>query len=252
MTITAVDLWARELTYLVRSGPQILHGVDLRVRAGAVTGVIGPNGSGKTTLLRILVGALRASTGTLDPLDAMPRLDRARLIALVEQDAHAHTDLTVAEVVALGRLPHAGRFGSGPDDVAHAAAKRTGVDQWWQRPFATLSGGERQRVHLARALAQQPRILVLDEPTNHLDIAAQLDLLGLVREVADGGAGVLLTLHDLALAARVCDDVVVLEAGRVVAAGEPLDVLTPELIRQVWRVEAQWVSAGGRHALVFV
>src|SRR5699024_729518 len=173
------------------------------------------------------------------PLGRLPRLLRAQRLALVEQDSLPHDDLTVEEVVSLGRLPHQGRFhGAGGDEVARRAAREARVEHLWDRRFSTLSGGERQRVHLARALAQTPRILLLDEPTNHLDIAAQLDLLDLVRGVAAEGAGVLITLHDLSLAARVCDEVTVLQRGQIVAAGRPLEVLTPALIGEVWEVRA--------------
>lgn len=258
-----LDLWAEELAYVLRTGKALLSGVDFAVRSGRITGVLGPNGAGKSTLLRAVIGALQPSAGQMyigearessarQALGSLPRLERARLLAMVEQDAHPHDDLTAAEVIALGRLPHQGRFGgNGDDDVARAAAARAGVEDLWGRTFSTLSGGERQRVHLARALAQTPRILLLDEPTNHLDIAAQMDLLRLVRDVAEEGAGVLLTLHDLTLAARICDDVVILNGGRVVATGAPLEVLTPELIEAVWGVRAQWVEGGGAHALVY-
>jgi len=266
------DLWTDGLRYAAegRRGPgvQILDGVDLTVCAGRVRGVLGPNGSGKTTLLRLLIGALRASGGEsyvgearvgraggdgFRALSAMPRLERARLLAMVEQDAQAHTDLSVAEVIALGRLPHQGRFqvADPTGDLPRAAARRAGVDHLLGRSFHTLSGGERQRVHLARALAQTPRVLLLDEPTNNLDIAAQLQLLDLVRGVAAEGAGVLITLHDLSLAARVCDEVTVLQRGEVIAAGAPLEVLTPALIREVWGVQARWVTDAGQHALIF-
>lgn len=258
-----LDLRAEGLTFTLRTRNTILNGLDITVRSGRITGVLGPNGAGKSTLLRVLIGALgptggrihigeARAAGTRFTLGSIPRLERARLLAMVEQDAHAHDDLAVAEVIALGRLPHQGRFGgNGDDPVARAAAERAGVEALRERRFSSLSGGERQRVHLARALAQTPRILLLDEPTNHLDLAAQLDLLRLVREVAEEGAGILLSLHDLTLASRVCDDVVVLNAGRVVAAGAPLEVLTPKLIEEVWGVAAQWVEAGGAHALVY-
>lgn len=278
----ALDLWAHELRYVVRerggpragnprTGTEILRGVDLSVRAGRVTGLLGPNGSGKTTLLRVTLGALTATGGDVfighargprgdpassavgTPLDQLPRLERARILAAVEQDAQPHDDLTVTEVIALGRLPFQGRFHvpDPSDDAPSRAADRAGVSHLLERAFHSLSGGERQRVQLARALAQTPRILLLDEPTNHLDISAQLDLLDLVQEVTGDGAAVLMALHDLSLAARVCDEVVVLDRGAVVAAGPPLEVLTPSLIQKVWRVEAEWVRGASGTALIF-
>lgn len=261
----STNLWAENLSYAAgaRGSVPILTGASFHANAGEVTGILGPNGSGKTTLLHLIIGALHASGGATyigEPgtlggreLDAIPRRERARLLALVEQEARPHEDLTVAEVIALGRLPFHGRFGTpiAGDPVPTEAAERAGVMHLASRSFSTLSGGERQRVHLARALAQTPSLLLLDEPTNHLDMSAQLELLRLVRDVADDGAGVLLTVHDLALAARVCDRVVVLSKGHVVASGEPLEALTPDLIHDVWGVRAHWVHARGSVALIY-
>lgn len=251
----------------------ILEGVSLRIPAGRVTGLLGPNGSGKSTLMRLLIGALRPTGGNIvigepndEPtpgtngaparhtqLSELRPLERARKLAMVEQDAQPHDDLTAGDVIALGRLPYRGRFaGADPfDAIPLLAAERAGVAGLLDRSFHTLSGGERQRVHLARALAQTPRVLLLDEPTNHLDLSAQLTVLRLVQDVASDGAGVLMALHDLALAARVCEAIVVLDAGTVVAAGPPAVVLTPDLIEAVWGVRAQWVPSDFGPALVF-
>lgn len=271
MTATAaelriVDLWAEELAYAVRARARrrdLLAGVEFRVRAGRITGLLGPNGAGKSTLLRLIVGALRPSAGQLwfgeagEPAGSWTALGaraRARQVAMVEQDAQPHEELTVADVVALGRLPFQSRLASSSAaDEEHivAAMARTGVMGLADRSFTTLSGGERQRVHLARALAQTPRVLLLDEPANHLDLRAQLDLLEVIDDVARAGAGVLVALHDIAMAARICDDVVVLDQGSVAAAGPPDDVLTPELIEGVWGVAAEWVHGASGSALVF-
>jgi len=161
--------------------------------------------------------------------------------ALAEQDVQDAPGLRVSEVVALGRTPYLGAF-AGPGDLDRSVVRRcledAGLVGLADREYATLSGGERQRVNLARALAQEPQLLLLDEPTNHLDVHAQLTMLGLLRELARGGLTVLAALHDLSLAASYADHVIVLSAGRVVAAGDPRDVLTPGLIRDVWGVEA--------------
>lgn len=254
---TPIDVWASGLTYSPNRDTTILRGVDFEAKSGRVTGILGPNGSGKTTLLRLLIGALTpgagsASVGDQD-LHQFSPLARARLLALVEQDAHPHEDLRVRDVIAMGRLPHGGRFaGVDPHDpIVASATARTQVNHLWDRYFGSLSGGERQRVHLARALAQTPRVLLLDEPTNHLDIRAQLDVLDLTRQVATDGASVIITVHDLSLSTRVCDEVIVLDQGQVVAVGPPRTVLTPELIWQVWHVRAQWVQHEGNAALVF-
>ncbi len=238
-------------------GRLVVDGVDITAPAGAVTGVLGPNGSGKTSLLRLVVGVLPLETGAvlLDGVDLarITRRDRARRIALVAQDAAPDTGLDVLDVVLLGRTPHASRWGTDrASDVALArrCLARTGAADLAGRPLATLSGGERQRVHLAAALAQEPRLLLLDEPTNHLDVAAQLALLGLVRSLAADGVTVVMAVHDLNHALSTCDHVVVLAAGRVRAAGPPADVLTPDVIEEVYGVRADVVEAAGRRVLV--
>lgn len=262
-TLTAVDLTAEGLGYRI-DGLALLADVSLRLRAGTVTGLLGPNGSGKSTLLRLVVGALPPSAGTLAvtedgttaDLATMGRRERARRLAFVEQDAHAEVPLRVRDVVGLGRFPHERRMLGGSigevdgEAVIEDAMARAGVTALADRAFDTLSGGERQRVQLARALAQQPRVLLLDEPTNHLDLAAQLEMVQLLREVADTGVGVLVALHDLQHAVAVCDDVVVLDRGGVVAGGEPAQVLTPALLAQVWRVRAEWVTGRDGRALI--
>ena len=242
-------------TFLVREarwevgGRAILDGVTLAA-AGGVTGVLGPNGSGKSSLLRAVVGALPGAHGTwqLDDVD-LQRLsarERARLLALVEQEATAEGEHRVLDVVLLGRTPHRPRWSRDSDDdvaLARACLDRAGATHLADRDLATLSGGERQRVHVARALAQQPRLLLLDEPTNHLDVAAQLELMALVRGVANDGVAVVVVLHDLTTALRWCDHVVVLDDGRVAAAGAPEQVLTPELLAAAWGVRAEILRA---------
>lgn len=236
----------------------LLHGIDLELRSGQITGLIGPNGSGKSTLLQLLVRALPPSAGHLHlggvALNRLNRREVARQLALVEQDAHTDIPLTVLDVVLLGRIPHQGAFGTDTDNdraLAHGFLDRAGAGDLAERAFASLSGGERQRVQLARALAQQPRILLLDEPTNHLDIAAQLGLLDLLTQIAGNGTGIAMALHDLNHAARVCDRVVVLDHGRIAAAGPTREVLTTDLIRQVYQVEAEWVPASQGPILAF-
>jgi iron complex transport system ATP-binding protein len=223
----------------------IIDDIDCTVPAGRVGALLGPNGAGKSTLLHLIAGVERADVGTarFDERDlaAMRRRDRARVIALAEQDVQDAPGLRVAEVVALGRTPYLGAF-AGPGELDRAVVRRciedAGLVELADREYASLSGGERQRVNIARALAQEPELLLLDEPTNHLDVRAQLVMLRLLRELAHGGLTVLAALHDLSLAAGYADHVIVLANGRVVAAGEPRAVLTPELIRVVWGVEA--------------
>ncbi|MER7482015.1 ABC transporter ATP-binding protein [Streptomyces sp. NPDC126510] len=223
-------------------GRLILDGVALAPETGSTVGVLGPNGSGKSTLLRLLAGLLSPSCGvvTLDgtPLADLPRRTVARRLAVVEQQSDTQVELTVMDVVRLGRVPHRRAWtpSSAEDERAvRAALECTGLADRAGRLWHTLSGGERQRVQIARALAQEPRELLLDEPTNHLDIHHQLDLLALVTALP---VTTVVALHDLNLAAMYCDRVVVLCAGRVVTAGPAGDVLTAELIAEVYGVRA--------------
>jgi iron complex transport system ATP-binding protein len=216
---------------------------------GAVTALLGPNGAGKSTLLRVVAGVLRPSQGSVhfdgDDLLAMRRRDRARRVALVEQDATTELPLTGRAVAALGRTPHetllGGRDAASDSLVTHALTD-AGALPFAERELPSLSGGERQRVLLARALAQQPRLLLLDEPMNHLDIAAQLDVLALLARLAASGVTVVAAMHDLALAAAHADHVVVLSQARVVAAGPTAQTLTPDLIHEVYGVRAAWTT----------
>lgn len=218
---------------------RLVEDITMRVDSGAFVGLVGPNGSGKSTLLRCVYRALRPAGGAvlLDGVEAhgMEPRAAARVLAALPQESSAEFDFTVAEVVAMGRLPHAGRTAAGDRDICAAAMARTGVAHLAGRGFLALSGGEKQRVLIARALAQQPRVLVLDEPTNHLDIAHQLDVLSLVRS---SGLTALAALHDLNLAAAHCDLLYVIAGGRVVASGPPHEVLRPALLAEVFGVRA--------------
>ncbi|MFI9569332.1 ABC transporter ATP-binding protein [Streptomyces rishiriensis] len=221
----------------------ILRDVSLQARKGEIVGLVGPNGSGKSTLLRTVYRSLRPADGTVrvgeDDVWELPPRAAARRTAAVLQDAGGNsTGLTVTEIVALGRAPHHGLLGrDGNEDhrAVSVAIDRCGVRPFANRDYASLSGGERQRVLLARALAQDPQLLVLDELTNHLDIRARFELLDLIRAT---GVTTLAVLHDLDLAARLCDHLVVLHEGAVVAAGPVLEVLTPGLLAEVFGVQA--------------
>ncbi|WP_240760155.1 ABC transporter ATP-binding protein [Phytoactinopolyspora endophytica] len=210
--------------------------MSLSAKAGTLTGLLGPNGSGKSSLLRSIAGMTRPERGVVslggEDLLGMRRRERARRVAVVEQETHTDVPLRVLDVVLLGRTPH--KATEHDDELARSALDTVGMQRFADRDWHTLSGGERQRVHLARALAQEPELLLLDEPTNHLDVHFQLSLLGNVREL---GVTSLAALHDLNLAASYCDHVVVLDRGRVAAAGAPEDVLVPEVIRRVFAVD---------------
>ncbi|MFE7429768.1 ABC transporter ATP-binding protein [Streptomyces sp. NPDC057545] len=229
--------------HVALEGTPVLHGVDLEVGPGEVVGLVGPNGSGKSTLLRAIYRSLRPTQGVVrvgedDVWRLAPRAAARRTAAVLQDPAGSTGGLSVTEIVALGRTPHHGLIGrEGPDDRRSVAEAidRCGISHFADREYASLSGGERQRVLLARALAQGPRLLVLDELTNHLDIRARFELLDLIRST---GVSTLAVLHDLDLAARLCDLIVVLDRGRAVAAGSVLDVLTPDVMREVFGVEA--------------
>ena len=236
-----MSLATREVSWDV-GGRRVVDGVTLDVTPGTVVGLLGPNGSGKSSLLRLLAGTRTPPSGQVlldgDDLRRVRRRDVARRIAVVEQHAQTELDLVVSDVVRLGRIPHRGTWSAESDTDRSAVAEaleRVELTALAGRSWHTLSGGERQRVHIARALAQQPQELLLDEPTNHLDVHHQLDLLGLVRRLRMTSV---VALHDLNLAAMFCDRLVVLKDGAVVAAGTPTDVLTPELIAEVYRVRA--------------
>ena len=243
-------------------GHLILDGVGVAAPAGAVTGLLGPNGSGKSTLLRVLAGVQPPSDDEGRVVFAgadlltLPRRRRARTLAFVEQEASTDLPVTAGDAVLLGRIPHRSLLaGDSADDRAAArrALDAVGAAHLADREVTTLSGGERQRVHMARALAQEPALILLDEPTNHLDIAAQLDALRILRELADRGVTVLAALHDLQLAAQHCDHVVLLSGGRVVAAGDVRDVLVPDVLDPVYGVRTEVLThpRTGRPVLTF-
>ncbi|MGW5655250.1 ABC transporter ATP-binding protein [Streptomyces humi] len=234
-------------------GRVVVDDITLAPAPGETVGLLGPNGSGKSTLLRLLAGVLAPTSGvvTLDgrPLSGTGRRATARRIATVGQHAHTQAELTVRDVVALGRIPHRRAWTTATTadtEAVTAALERTGLTERAGQSWHTLSGGERQRAQIARALAQQPRELLLDEPTNHLDIQHQLDLMELVAGLP---VTTVVALHDLNLAAMYCDRLLVLREGRAVAEGTPGDVLTPDLIRQVYGVHAE-VGAGHGHPVI--
>ena len=252
MRAAPVHLRAEHLT-VVRRGRAIVDDVGLDAAPGQVTGVIGPNGSGKSTVLRCLAASLRPSDGRvlLDGVDTagIPRRRLARAVATMDQASDTELDLTVRDVVALGRLPHRSRWATGSAvDAAVCADALARVDMAGleARRWRTLSGGERQRVQVARVLAQQPRGLLLDEPTNHLDVRHQFELLDLLTTT---GLTVVVVLHDLALAARYCDSLVVLSDGRLDGQGPPREVLTPELVERVFQVRSEVWTDGGTTAV---
>jgi iron complex transport system ATP-binding protein len=237
-----MTLAARSLTVAWR-----LADVTASLDPGRITAICGPNGAGKSTLLQCLAGLIAPDGGQV-LLDGAPLphgRERARRIGYLPQTGEIAWDLSVAALAGLGRLPHGDR-GEAPVARALAALDLTHLAA---RPVSTLSGGERARALLARVLAGEPEWILADEPLAALDLAHQLALLARLREAAEGGAGVVLVLHDLALAMNHADRVLVLDSGALAADGPPGEALSEDTIARVWGVAARWLGEPGGKAL---
>lgn len=242
--MSAAELRVEGVTWAPsRKSPLLLHDTSFDVPAGQTLGVVGPNGAGKTTLLRLLYGFNLPLSGHVSiggqTLSTLAPRAVARKVAAVLQEQPTDFALNVREIVALGRVPHRLGFatpGKRDEEVIEAALARMDLHGMAHRSLSTLSGGERQRVMVARALAQEPQVLVLDEPTNHLDIRHQLEVLQLIRDL---DFTIVTSLHDLNLAAEVCDQILVLRGGRMMSVGTPQEVLSDELVSKTFMVQAR-------------
>lgn len=233
-----------DLKFKVRE-VELLSDINLDVHPGETLGIVGPNGSGKSTLIKLLAGVRVPAAGTVrldgQPLGGLSRRAIAQRLAVVEQQADTDDAIRVFDAVALGRTPWLSALNpwSATDDaIVRQALGDVDATHLSKRVWRSLSGGERQRVHIARALAQRPQILLLDEPTNHLDIQHQLAILQVVQALP---VTTLIALHDLNQA-LTCDRLAVLERGRLVALGKPLDVLTPQRLRDTFGVHAHYLT----------
>jgi len=224
---------------------EILKDIDFEVKSGKFLGILGPNGSGKTTLLKSISKVLKPKKGAIliDDTDIykMKNLDLAKQMAVVPQSSPVSFDFSSLEVVLMGRNPHMTRFkmeGQSDLDIAKNAMKLTRTWQFADRPITELSGGERQRVIIARALTQEPKILLLDEPTTHLDICNQLEVLDLIKNLSEAkNLLVVAVFHDFNLAARYCDSIILMKKGRIVAVGTADETLTSKNVKEVFNVD---------------
>jgi iron complex transport system ATP-binding protein len=239
---------AAEALTVQAGGALLLQAVEARLAPGRLTAIVGPNGAGKSTLLACLAGLARGTSGAvrLDgvPLDALGVRARARRIGYLPQDAPLHWNITVRALVALGRFAHGDAAGQAGRTAVDWALARTGLGDLADRPAGTLSGGERARAMLARVLAGEPDWILADEPLAALDIAHRHALMGQLRAIAAAGTGVVVVMHDLALAARMAQDALLLDGGRLVACGPSETVLTPERLAPVFGVRFAWAQAG--------
>lgn len=245
----AVAIEDLDLRYGAR---EVLSGIDLAIGAGERVCLVGPNGAGKSSLLRCLTGLVPPTRGriTLDgePLESIERSSLAHAVSVVPGQVELPFSMRVEEVVGLGRIPHerALRGADAADRAAvEAAIGRVGVGHLRGRDVHELSLGERQLVLMAMALAQGGRLLVLDEPTVHLDLRHQVEVLSLLARLSGEGVTILAVLHDLPLAAHFFPRLVLLDGGRLVADGAPADVLRPDRIRDVYRVDPRFVPSLG-------
>ena len=241
-----MSLKARDIHFYY-GAKKILDGISFTAEKGELIGIVGPNGSGKTTLLKILDGILKPKFGSIyldgRKIQEMGIDEIARNIAVVPQDSSTDTEFTVFEMVMMGRIPHLGKFS------IETIEDEVEVEKWMKltetlhladRKMSEISGGERQRVIIARALAQEPRVLLLDEPTANLDVCYQLQIMDLLKKLTrEFKLIVICAIHDLNLASRYCDRLILLRDGRIVAMGKPIEVITTENLRKVFEVEVK-------------
>ncbi|MFL0356257.1 ABC transporter ATP-binding protein [Erythrobacter sp. GH1-10] len=244
-----MTLSVRNLT-LERGGTPVIEGLSTTLEAGTITAIVGPNGAGKSSLLLGLAGLLDPAAGTVlldhgSLRDLGPRA-RAKALGYLPQSAEIAWDVAVEALVALGRLPHRDR---GREEI-EAAIAALSLEDLRHRPASRLSGGERARVLLARVLAGTPRWILADEPLAALDLAHQLALVAHLKGCAATGQGVVIVLHDLALAMNHADRVLVLNEGRLIADGSPEEALNRDVISRGWGVASQWIGDPGARAVV--
>lgn len=224
---------------------EIVKSLSLHAKKGDFVGLIGPNGSGKSTLLKSVYGVLKYDKGCIKidnkDIKTISLSEIAKEMAVVGQFNTINFELTILEIVLMGRSPHLGTWKKESEEdykIAIQALEKVGMDKLLDRSFSTLSGGEKQRVILARALTQQPQILILDEPTNHLDIKYQIEILSLVKNL---GICVVAALHDLSLAAQFCNELYLIKNGELKFRGKPKDIITTEIVKEIYEIDCDIV-----------
>ena len=246
-------LSAQDLS-VARGGKTVLDTITTRLEPGTVTAICGPNGAGKSSLVMTLAGLLDPVEGAVHlgdaPLSAIAPRARACALGYLPQGSDIAWDVSVESLVALGRYPHRDAARELGREAVKSALVAARLEELRQRRVSSLSGGERARVLLARVLAGQPDWILADEPLAALDLAHQLAMIAQLRQCAQAGQGVVLVLHDLAIAMNHADRVIVLNEGAMIADGQPEDALEPEVIARVWGVDAQWLGASGSRALI--
>jgi len=230
----------------------VLNDISFRVENGEILGILGPNGSGKTTLINVINGYLKKDGGEIliknKKIEKYSRKELARIMGVVPQDMIPAFDFTVYDIVSMGRYPHLGIIDpiSDRDEMLiFEALKKTGLYELKDKSIREISGGERQRVFIARAIAQDPEIILLDEPTSNLDIRFQIEILEIIEKMREEGKTVLMSMHDVNLAIRYCTKLALISEGRIYAIGEPDDVISEESIEKVYGISGRIIRNGG-------
>ena len=250
------NIVVKDLGYSI-DGIRILDNISFHVKAGEVIGIIGPNGAGKSTLVRLLVNILKPVTGSItingSDISETGIGELYKIIAFIPQNLDFNFPFGVLDTVLMGRIPYLGRLGFEKENdylIAADALETVGMTAFKDREVTTLSGGEKQLVALAKAIAQQTNFLVLDEPISNLDIKHQLEIMSYLGGMARGGKGLVVVLHDLALAARYCTKLLVIDRGSMIVFDTPEKVLNAELISGVFKVKAEVFRSGSSGALI--
>lgn len=236
----------------------VLKGLDLSLNEGQITAILGPNGAGKTTLLFLALGWLKPWSGEIRllerPIERFGRRELGRHVALIPQSEYTPFEYTVLEYVLLGRAPYLPSLGMpSPADerIAYEALEKVGIADLHSNSMLALSGGERQLVLVARALAQEPRLLLLDEPTSHLDLSNKFRLAQILKRLQEGGATILLTTHEPDLALAVSDEVILMEKGRVLCSGPTAEIATEENLTKTYHIPVKIIPVDGKKLVVW-